>query len=170
MLIMVFAADPSFVHFYNATKLLFRLDKGGADFVAHAPSCFVASEAHVPHDLERANPLFAGQHEVCDLEPIAKRLVRILKNRLDSQREPIRSLRGALIALPMVRIARQRMDVRVVATRTFNAIGPTACNQIGAASLLMGKHCLELGAGHLMNRLRLARHGIPRNVEGYYHV
>src|SRR5580704_14640887 len=77
--IAVFAADVCFIHFHDAAELLFRLDHGSADFVAHQPSGFDRTEAHVAPDLARTHALFGSRHQVDDFEPVAQRLVGVLK-------------------------------------------------------------------------------------------
>ena len=48
--------------------------------MTHGPCGFVGSKTHEAHDLKRAHSFFAGQHEVDDAKPIAKRLIRVFKN------------------------------------------------------------------------------------------
>jgi hypothetical protein len=55
------------------------------------------------HDLKRAHPFLAGQHEMSDLEPVAQRLVCILKDRAGNVREAIARLWRALVALAMIK-------------------------------------------------------------------
>ena len=74
----------------------------GADAMAHVPSGSVGAEAHHPLDLEGANSLLAGQHEVDDAEPVAKRLIGVLEDRAGDMREAVVGLgRRALVALPI---------------------------------------------------------------------
>ena len=89
MAIALLTADPRFVNLDNAAKLLFWLDQGGADFVAHGMSGFVGAEAENPLNLKGAHTLLAGQHQMHDAEPVAKRLVRVLKDRARDNGEPI---------------------------------------------------------------------------------
>ena len=51
------------------------------DAVAHIPSGLVGAEARDVHDLKRAHPLHAGQHQVDDTEPVTERLVLVLEDR-----------------------------------------------------------------------------------------
>ena len=130
------------------------LDQRRADFVRHEPSCFDRTETHVAPDLARAHSLFAGQHQVSDLEPVAERLVRVLKDRAGNDRKPI-AVRGALLALPMPLARRQVIDGGIAATRAVNAIGPAAGLQICLAGILIAdwKQLVELGRSQLMDGL-----------------
>src|SRR5260370_1541439 len=99
MPIAVAAAHIGFVNLNDAPKLGFRLNESGADFMAHGMRGAVGAEAHHPLDLECADPLLAGQHQVDDLEPLAERLVRVLKDGARDMREAIGSQGSAIVAL-----------------------------------------------------------------------
>lgn len=170
MAVLVFAADIGFVDFDNAAKFDFRLNQSGADFVAHSPSGLIAAESHVAHDLEGAHSLFAGQHQVSDFEPVTERFVSILEDGPGNVGESIAGLRSAVIALPVKGIALERSYVKPAA-RALNAIGPPSPDQIGATSILIREHALEVGGTQLMDRLRSTGHdGYPLSVEGYCHA
>ena len=172
MTVFIFAADVGFVHFDNAAELNFRLDKSSADFVAHAPSGFVAAKTHKPHDLKGAHPLFAGQHQVSNLEPVAERLVRIFKDSSGDTGEPI-ALRRTGSALPMEGlVGGSVVKVGIAATRANDALGPSTGNQIPLAGFLVPdwEHDLKLGAGQLVDGFWTLAHGSFPNMEGYNHA
>jgi hypothetical protein len=75
MLVFIFATDPCLVDFDNTTKFPFRLHHCRTDFVAHAMRCFVRAKAHNSLDLQGANALLAGRHQMNDAEPIAEGLI-----------------------------------------------------------------------------------------------
>src|SRR5438046_3122551 len=106
VLILGLAADPCFVHFDDANQFaeLF-IAQCSSDLVAHQPSGFVGAETHIAHDLQRADALLAGQHQVNDAEPLAQRLVGVLEDRPDENREPI-ALWQAILALPVPRLTK----------------------------------------------------------------
>jgi hypothetical protein len=158
MAVFVFAADVSFIHLNNATKFFEVFNKGDAHLVAHEPSGFVATEAHVTHDLQCAHALFAGQHEMDDLEPVAERLVGVLENGPRDMGEPIASLGSALIALPTPRLVGQLVRIGRPTTRAMDASGPTAADKIRATGVLIGEHAVELSGGKLLDWLRSAGH------------
>ena len=173
MPVFVFAADVGFVNFNDAAKLFLRLYHRGADFVAHQVRRIVGAEAHLPLNLQGADALFAGGHKVHDLEPLAERLVGVLKNRADQNREAI-ALRIALLALPMPLAGLQVINGGVATARADNAVRPAAGLQVGFAGVLvpLWEHILKLCLGHLMDRLRTLCHGsYPFNpmVKGYCH-
>jgi hypothetical protein len=60
-----------------------------ANLVAHKQRGIVGTKAHDAVDLECADTILTGEHQVHDAEPIAQRLVRILKNRADKHREAV---------------------------------------------------------------------------------
>jgi hypothetical protein len=162
MLVVPLAADECFVHFDDTTQLLDILDKRDADFVAHAPSGFVGTEAHVAHDLQCTHSLFAGEHQVGDAEPIAERLIRVLEDRAGDVGEPVAGLRRALVALPGPGAIRQLVRIDCTTARAVDTFGPAAPYEVSAASFLIGKHPLEFRDAHLVHGLGVfARH---RNI------
>ena len=165
--VLVFSADESFIDLDNAAKLGFRLNQGSANFVAHAPSCFVAAKPHKTHDLQCTHTLFAGQHEVCDLEPIPKRLVRVFEDGACDARKPIAVLCTGF-ALPM-EARSEGIDLQIATAGAVNAVRPPTGDQIGPAMGLIREHILELGAGELVNWCR-SGHGDTSFVGGYNHV
>jgi hypothetical protein len=163
MAVDVFAANKSFVNLDNAAKLFLRLNESRADFVAHAVRGLVATKAHLPLNLERANSFLAAQHQVRDFEPVAERFVGVLKNRARDDGETIAVL-CALLALPVPLARRQVIDGGVATARAVNALGPTAGLQIGFARIVVTnwKKRLKLALGHLVNWLRTLCHdGYP---------
>jgi hypothetical protein len=169
MTVLVFAANVGFVHFDDAAELLHILDKRGADFVAHQPSGFVGTEAHVAHDLQSAHAYFAGQHEVNDFEPVAERLVGVLEDRPGNMGEAI-AVRRAFLALPVPFAGRQVVDSGIAATRAADAFGPATGDQIAFAGFLVGEHRFELGGAQLMDWLGAAGHRALPRIEGYCHA
>ncbi len=161
--VFVLAADIGFVHFDNAAELLFRFDQGRADFVAHTPCRLVAPEAHVAHDLQCTHAFFAGEHKVGDFEPVAERLVGVLKNRASDDREAVagRAAGSALRALPVPLAGMQVIDGGIAAARAADAFRPAAGLQVRFAGVVVTdwEHILKLRCGHLMNRLRTFCHG-----------
>jgi hypothetical protein len=157
-------ADESFVNLDNAAKLGFRLDQRGADFVGHVQGGFVGPEAHLPLDLQRANSLFAAQHQMHDLEPLAKRLVRVLKNGARDMRETItRALdRLTLIALPFEGHGADRENLGIAAPGANHTIRPASRYEVSRTGGLIGKARLELAFRHLVDWLRTLGHdGLP---------
>ena len=79
------------------------------------------------HDLQCADALLAGQHQVDDLEPVAERLVGVLEDRSDQtrrtdSRQPWRTWlhcqwKGRLVT---------RINVNIPASRAMDAFGPAA--------------------------------------------
>jgi hypothetical protein len=171
--VFVLAADIGFINLDDTAKLFLRLYHRGANLVAHAPRGFVGAEAHLPHDLQRANSLFAGRHQMHDLEPVAERLVRVLKDRVDHYREAVAVWR-AFLALPMPLARRQVIDGGIAAARAANALRPAAGFQIRFRRIFVtdGKAFLKLAFRHLVDWLRTSCHGgylISPSVGGYCH-
>ena len=148
-------ADESFVNLDNATKLLNVLNKRCSDFMAHRPCGFIGTEPHIAHDLQSAHALFASQHKVNDAEPLAKRLVSVLKNRARYMRETIARFWRALIALPVPRAIRKFMRIGSATTRASDAVRPPPRNKISAARIFVWEHLFEFRDAHLVNWLRL---------------
>jgi hypothetical protein len=158
MFVLVLSADPSFVYLDNAAQLVgVFLYQRQTDFVCHEPRGFDRTEAHVAPELTRAHPLFAGQHQMGNFKPVAKRLVGVLKDRPCNHRKAIarRATRRALRALPMPLARRQVIDGGVATTRAVNALGPSAVRQVRLTGILVAdrKHGVELRRCQLMDRL-----------------
>jgi len=102
----------------------------------HKPCSFQRSKAHVAPKLARADSLFASHHQMRDLEPITERLVGVLKDRSDQNREPI-AVRGTLLALPMPLASFEVIDLGIAATRAMHAVRPAAGLQIAFAGVLV---------------------------------
>lgn len=170
MAVLVLAADERLIDLDNAAKFHFRLDKRGADFVAHAPCGFVRTEAHDALDLKGAHSLLAGQHQMHNAEPLAQRLIRVLENRPGDDRETV-ALRGAILALPMPRARLQLIDLGVAAAWAGDFLRPAPRLQVALAIFLSDEHRLELRDRHLMNRLGAASgHRKLPSMEGYFHA
>jgi hypothetical protein len=147
------AADESFVNFDDTAELGFGFDQGGADFVSHQPSGFDRAKAHVAAKLACAHAFLAGQDQVSDLEPVAQRLVGVLKDRPGKMGKPI-AVQGALFALPMM-AGSERIHLVISAARANHALGPTARNQIANTGIFVTDRepGVELGGSHLMDGL-----------------
>ena len=162
MAVVIFAADPRFVNFNNTAKLVHvLLDKGQANFVRHQPSGLDRTEAHVAVKLPRAHSLFAGEHQMRDLEPVAQRLVRVLKDGPGDHRKAIagRTARSAFGALPVPFARREVIDGGIAATRAADALRPAAHHQVGLRRIVVTdwESPVKLGCGKLVNRFRSPR-------------
>ncbi len=160
--VFVLPADPGLINLDNAAKLHFRLDEGRANLVTHKMCRIVAAEAHHALDLEGAHALLAGEHEMGDPEPVAERLLGVLKNRSGEAREPI-ALRGAVPALPVEGlIAGCVVQVGIAATRTGDALRPAAGDQVVETGFVVTdrKTILELPSGHLRDWFRALCHDV----------
>jgi hypothetical protein len=134
----------------------------------------IRAEPQLPLDLKGADSLFAGRHEVDDLEPLPQWLVGVLKDRPRDDRETI-TVRIALLALPVPLAGMQVIDGGIAATRAVNAVGPAAGLLIGFGRVVVTEweHILKLGLGHLVDRLRMLFHGgypSEPSMEGYCHA
>jgi hypothetical protein len=161
MAVRVLAADPRFVNLDNAAKLLLGRDQGRADFVAHGMGCLVAAEAHHALNLQCAHSLLASEHEMGDPIPVAERLLGVLEDRPGEAREPI-TLRRAVPALPVEGlVAGGVVQVGIAATRTGDALGPAASDQVAKAGFIVTDRetVLELPDGHLGDGFGSICHG-----------
>jgi hypothetical protein len=166
MLVLVLSADERLVNLDNAAEFFDVLNESGPDLVTHEPRGFVGTEAHVAHDLEGTHSLFAGEHEMRDLEPIAQRLVGVFENRSGDMRKPI-AVRGALLALPMPLARFEVIDLGIATARATHAIGPPTGNQIRFTGILVREGRVELRGGHLRHGLRTFCHGSTPLIEPY---
>ena len=149
----------------NTAQLVDIFSQGDPDLAAHFPSGFVGTKAHEPHDLQWADTFVAGQHkmnESDDLIPVPQRLFCVLKDSAGKVREAITGLWSAFVTLPSPGASLELVRAFSATTRATNAIGPTPCHKVSAASIFVRKHRLELGGGELINRLwLLAGHDVP---------
>jgi hypothetical protein len=156
MPVFVRTANVGFVNFYNTSELTNVLDERDADLVAHKPSSFVGTKAHISEDLKSAHSLFADQHQVNDAIPIFEWFIRVLKDCAGQMGEAI-AVRRALFALPMM-AGSQGVDLGIAAARADDGFGPAARNQIVDAIFFGLKQRIELRCAQLMDGLRVASH------------
>jgi hypothetical protein len=160
--VFVLTANPGVVNLDNAAKLLLRGDQRRANFVAHGMGRLVATEAHHALDLEGAHSLLAGEHEMGNPEPVAKRLLRVLKNRARQGRETV-ALWCALAALPMERlVARRIVEVRIATAGAVDAFRPAPRYEVAERGFHVTKWeaGLELGHRHLRDWFRALCHDV----------
>jgi hypothetical protein len=169
MFVAVLAADIRFIDFNNASEFVWAmLAQSGADTIAHVERSFVAPESHVAHDLERANSLFAGQHQVNDLEPVAERLVRVFEDCPDQNGEAIAARLGALTALPMIGPIGHGINVNIPASRAMNAFRPAPLDEVSLAIIISNEHVVKLLICKLFYRFDAGHIGLPYRMRGDY--
>ena len=137
MPVVVLAADESFVDLDDAAKFISaaRSARRGFCGTCTAPSCRSRSPSAV--NLERADALLAGQHQVHDLEPLAQRLVGVLEDRAAMKREPIAVWRAfSRTANATCATAGHRQPGLPQRGQT-NALRPAAGLQIGLAGIFV---------------------------------
>jgi hypothetical protein len=144
------AADESFIDFDDTAKLADIFHQRGSDLMAHEPSGFVRTEAHIAMNLPRANALLAGQHEVNNAEPVTERFVRVLEDSSGNMRKAI-ALRRASVALPMPRFCGDGISLLGPATRAADTIRPTLADEVSTTSVFVWEHFFELCDGQLMD-------------------
>jgi hypothetical protein len=86
-----------------------------------------------------------------DAEPIAKRLIGILKNRASEMRKTIRTSLAAIRAFPMQFTGFEVVNTLAAAARTADAFRPALADEVSTTSVFVWKHRLELGDAHLMD-------------------
>jgi hypothetical protein len=143
MAILVLPTDVSFIDFDNAHQLLkLRIGHASAQPVADVPCRLVGTGANHPVNLKRRHAFLARKHVVKNLEPSQKRIIRVLKDRSNVKREAIVTL-PVVMANPMERARRQRINFFRAAPRTLNAIRPTPILQVHLAGGVIGEHEVE---------------------------
>jgi hypothetical protein len=137
MPILVFSADIGFINLDFTQQLcnVFILHRR-ANAVAHIPSRAIVAAPNLPVNLKRANPLLALSHQINNLEPSAKRVVRILENGARDNGEAIAVFTTAIFVLanPMERASLQLIYLFIVAAWTAYTTRPTQFFQISLAS------------------------------------
>jgi hypothetical protein len=143
------AADVGFVHLDNSEKLgKLWIGKSGPQPMADEPCGTIRTGADHPMDLECADSLLAGQHQVENFEPHEQLIIRVLEDRADQNREPIGRV-AAFLTDPIERAVFERVDFFIIASRASDAFGPALVLQILLASGLVRKHSVEVGKSHL---------------------
>src|SRR5262249_9637502 len=128
MLVLGLAADEGFVNFNDAAKLRLGFDQRSTEFMAHGMRRALTAEAHDALNLEGANSLLAGEHQMGDAIPVTQWFVSVLKDGGRRVREAIAVL-SAHLALPVV-AGLQRVAFAIAAARTFDAVRPPPRDQI----------------------------------------
>lgn len=163
VLVSGLTADKGFIHFDEADELVELLvAKRYAYSVAHAPSRAVGAKAQHALNLEGADALLAGHHEIDDLEPDHQLDVRVLKHSADKNRKAI-TIRRAVLALPVIFAGCKFVDLFVFAARAFDALRPAARLKIGLAGVLMRELLFQFRESHRLV-FRVLFHWRPLNV------
>src|SRR5208337_4740969 len=90
-----------------------------------------------------------NQHQVQNLEPRSERIIRVLEDRADIEREPIRGF-AAFVTRPMPRaLCASRIYLVIAASRASHAVRPTLMNEVILASRLVRKHPVEVSKAQL---------------------
>ena len=151
MPVLGFPTDKGFINLNDPHELSeATIVQSNSDPVAHVPSRSIGAHADSPIDLQGAHALLAGQHHVHDAKPRSKRIVCVLKDCADQQRESVAS-GAALCALPMIGTARQRISFDVATARTGHAFRPTMLDQKVFARIFCWKQRFKIIYRHLLN-------------------
>ena len=153
-----FAADEGFINFHNPHQLTkLGVLHSGAEPHADVPSGLIFAGSEHPVNLQRADALLGGEHQMENLEPHTERLFSFLENRSSLEREAIGRaiILAAFLTLPVPGMRFACVHMIVAATRAFHTAGPAAREQIRPARFLIGEHSLELGKRQLRNQFRL---------------
>ena len=172
MAVLIFTADERFIDLYNSAEFVHvGINKSGPDTVAHVVRSLVGAETHDAHDLQSRDAFFAGQHHMCDAEPVTKRLVGVFKDRSCQVREAI-AVFGAVFALPMM-TGRKSIDMLIATPRAPNTIRPPTRDQVCNAGFFVRKSLFKLRDCHLgdgLGLLRTGHGGSSMNVRIQCHV
>jgi len=137
--ILVLTTDVSFVYFDNAHQLnKFRIAHRSAQPMRHVESSRIR-RSDLPLNLHRANALLRVEHAPKDLKPDAERILGILKDSSDKQRETVSVARAAfrIRAFPFPRQRNVVNRLRLPATWTTRlAVRPAMKKQVLAARIL----------------------------------
>jgi hypothetical protein len=140
----------------NSAKLIDVLHESNADYVTHAPRGFVGTKTHIPHDLQCAHSLLAGQHQMGNFEPVAERIIRALKNRASDMGKTIAGVWRTLIALPRPRGRLESLwGLFRTTARAPETFRPASRDEISAAGIFVREHAVEFSGGKLMDWLGL---------------
>lgn len=97
--------------------------------MAHIPSRPVIAASDLALNLESADTFLAVEHLPENFEPDDQGILRVLKDRVDRDREPIRRL-AAQLADPIERLPVELSDFRIATAGAFDdAVRPAAVHQ-----------------------------------------
>ena len=119
--------------------------------MTHIEGCTVGARTDHPMDLQGANTLLAGQHQVENLKPDQKGIVRVLENRAADDAETIVLAR---LTEPVKGPRVQLVGSRVAATRAAHATGPAPIHQVALTGALIWEKSVKLGKRHLADEFR----------------
>jgi hypothetical protein len=146
--IAILAADISLVYFYRSHQLR----KGfilhcRTDAMAHEPSGAIVATADLSVNLKGADSFLGLAHQVDDLEPSLKRVVRVLEDRFCDHAETVAVATAAILVLtnPVKGPRLERIDFLALTARTLHAIGPAHIAEQRLAGVLVRIVALQLG-------------------------
>jgi len=142
MAIAVLSADIRFVNFDRAKQLSQAVIFHRSAYPHHhVPSRAVVTRSNLAMDLESADSFLALSHQVDHLKPNRKRIVRILENGFgdDAETVAVASATILILADPMPRLRRERIDFLALASRAFDAIRPAHIAQQRFARCLVAE-------------------------------
>jgi hypothetical protein len=150
MPVAIQAADVGFIDFDFAHQLweVFILHRG-ADAMAHKPGGAVVATSDLAMNLKRADALLRLAHQIDDFKPRSERVVRVLKDRLCDDREPIAVAPAAILVLadPVERTRLKRVDLVAITARTLHAVRPAHIAEKRLAGIVRRVVALQLGKG-----------------------
>lgn len=132
VLVGLFAANESFIHFDDAFELVEVFAASLAQTVQHEP-CRLLGDADFLRQLHRANSLASGDYEIHGVNPLMERNVAALENRSGANRE--RKLAASVAAV--VTLWANRYLFSALALRADNAVRPQTTFQIEPGRLLI---------------------------------
>jgi hypothetical protein len=161
------AADESFVNLNDPAEFIDIFHERGSDLVAHEPSGFIGTEAHITIELQSAHAFLADEHEMNDAIPLAQRLVRVLENRPGDVGKTVGNTISTVHTFPLESHGFELIDMPASATRATDAIRPSARNEICATRWFIWEQFFELCGRKLVNGLGLltAGHGALLSLE-----
>jgi hypothetical protein len=148
--VAVLAAEVRLVHFHHAREREGVALHRRAPAVAHVPASVVVGARllteHNPVDLQRADALLRGEHEVADLEPEPQPDLGVLEDRAGDDREAVAVPTAALgvLAKPVEGPRLEGVDLLLgPAAGAAHAVRPPLAGQVVLARLVGGELPVE---------------------------
>lgn len=161
--VLVLAADVGLVGLHDAHELAeLGVNQPGADAVAHVVGSLVGAEPHNALHFQSRHALLACQHHVDDPEPVAHPDIRILEDGSDQHGKPVATAWCALLALPVKRAVRDRINVLIAAAGAAHAHGPAPIAKVLLAGVIVWEEGLKFPDRHLLGELGFGHRSGPR--------
>jgi hypothetical protein len=158
--VLVLSTHIGFVYFNDSHEFLeVGIGQSSTEPMTHKPRRAIRTGTDHPMDLQGADALFAGEHQVQDFKPDQQLVIRVLEDRPADDAEAIVL---AVLTEPMKRSRVELVDGGIAATQALHAVGPAMFHQISLTGGFIWEEGVKVRKRHLANELWFTF--LPRRV------